>query len=515
MSCRPATGRHARLTPVAAAAWLLWAAAPAAFAQVSSSFTPSLSATTSYSSSQGRGSGSSGNRDNQFITTLSPGISWSSNRGAVQGNVSYALSATHYSKESEAKTLTNSLAGSLRAEVFDDRGFIDASATIGQTLISPFGTRAVGNGFQAAGNLAESRAATISPSFRGNLGGFAGYELRHTASITSTPNASLSDSTSQTTSFSLNSPGGGLFGWGASASSQTVNFDAADKQRTDRINVQLSYQPLSDLRLGVSGGQESVTTPGLNSRSFDNWGWSANWQPTTRTNLNVNSSRRYFGNSHSFSFSHRMRRSTWTYTDSRGTTGGNDASGVGQPVTLFALFDSLFTAQQPDPGLRRQLVLDFIRGLGRDPSELVGGGFLPTANSLQRRQDLALAITGVRNSFSVQAFRSSTSALDLGAGGVAGGVTGDPNAQVQLTGINASLSRRLTPRDSLSLIASQQSTKAAGTQPGNDLTSLGLTYSSQVSRLATASLSARYAVFDSAVDAYREASVSASLSLRF
>lgn len=513
MLLRPPAGRQAQLTPLAAAAWLLLAAAPPAFAQASSSFTPSLSATTSFSSTQGRSSGNLGNRDNQFITTLSPGLSWSSNRGALQGNVSYALSATHYSQETEAETLTHSLAGSLRAEVVDGRGFVDASASIGQTLISPFGTRAVGDGFQAAGNQAESRSATISPYLRGSLGGFAGYELRHTASITSTPDAPLSDSTSQTTSFSLSSPSGGsVFGWGASASSQTVKFDVADSQRTDRVNVSLSYQPLPELRLGVSGGQESVATSGLDRRYYDNWGWSANWQPSPRTNLNLNSSRRYFGNAHSFSFSHRMRRSTWTFTDTRGTAGGNDANGVGQPVTLFALFDSIFTAQQPDPGLRRQLVLDFIRSLGRDPGELVGGGFLPTANAVQRRQDLALAITGVRNSFSLQAFRSRTSALDPAASTVPGG---DPGAEVRLTGFNASLSRRLTPRDSLSLIASQQSTKAAGTQPGNDLASLGLTYSSQVSRLAVASLTARYAVFDSVVDAYREASVSASLSLRF
>lgn len=513
MSHRPATGRHARLTPVAAAAWLLWAIAPAAFAQASSNFTPSVSATTTYSNTEGRGAGSSGNRDNQFITTLSPGIAWSSSRGRVQGSVNYALSATHYSQESEAKTLRNSLAGSLRAEAIEGWAYVDASASIGQTLISPFGVRAVGDGFQAAGNQAESRSATVSPYLRGSLSGFAGYELRHTATITSTPDAPLSDSTSQETSFRLSSPSGGsLFGWGFLASSQIVKFDFTDSQRTDRVNVSLSYRPLPDLQLGVSGGQESVAIQGLQSRSYDNWGWSANWQPTPRTNLNLNSNRRYFGNAHSFSFSHRMRRSTWTYTDTRGTTGAGNASGVGQPITLFALFDSLLTAQQPDPGLRRQLVLDFIRSLGRDPGELVAGGFLPTANALQRRQDLAFAINGIRTSFSVQAFRSRTGGLGIPTSSVP---SANPDIDVQLTGFNASLSRRLTPRDSLSLTATQQSTKAAGTQPGNDLSSLGLTYSSQVSRLANASLTARYAIFDSAINAYREASVSASLSMRF
>ena len=512
MSRRPATGRHAQLTSVAAAAWLLWAA-PAAFAQASSSFTPSLSATTTYSSTQGRSGGNAGNLDNQFITTVSPGISWSSNRGAVQGNVSYALSATHYSKESEAETLTNTLAGSLRAELVEARAFVDASAAVGQSAVSPFGVQAVGDGFQAASNRVESRSATVSPYVRGSLGSLAAYELRHTASIASAPGAPLSGSTSQETSFSLSpASGGGTFGWGASASSQVVKFDRTASQRNDRVNVSLSYRPLPELQLGVSGGRETVANDGFERRSFDNWGWSANWQPTPRTNLNVNSNRRYFGNAHSVSFSHRMRRSTWTYTDSRGTTGGSNLNGVGQPVTLFALFDSLFIAQQPDPDLRRELVLEFIRGLNRDPGELVAGGFLPTANSLQRRQDLAFAINGIRSTFSLQAFRSRTAALGRGASSVPGN---DSGIEVQLTGINASLSHRLTSRETLSLTGTQQNTKGAGTQPGNDLASLGLTYSSQVSRLATASLSARYAVFDSVVDAYREAAVSASLSLRF
>lgn len=508
-----------RLTLVAAAACLLGAATPAVWGQTGSGFTPTLSASTTYSHIDGRDPGRAGAGNSQFLTSISPGLIWSGNSGRIRGSASYELSATHYSKGSEAPTLRNALAGSLTAEAIEGRVFVDASATIGQTSVSPFGTQAVGDGFQAADNRAEVRSVTVSPYLRGELAGTLGYELRHTSTSTSASDTPLGNSSSQITSLSLNSGLGGLFGWGVVASSQDVRFDGVQGQRTDRINLSLSYRPLPELQLGVSGGRESADVPGLQRRSYDNWGFSANWQPTPRTNLNINGDRRYFGNASTVSLSHRMRSSTWTFTDIRGAAGGSNPTGVGQPVTLFALIDSIFTAQQPDPGLRRQLVLDFIRSLGRNPGELVAGGFLTSAVTLQRRQDLAFAITGLRNTLTLQAFRSRTGTLGTNTGNGTGTPTGagsfGADGDVVLTGLTASASHRLTPTASLSLSGSYQSTQAVGSQPGNDLSSLGLTFSNEASRLISTALSARYAIFDSAIGSYREASVSASISLRF
>jgi uncharacterized protein (PEP-CTERM system associated) len=244
-------------------------------------------------------------------------------------------------------------------------------------------------------------------------------------------------------------------------------------------------------------------------RTYDNWGYSVRWQPSPRTDFSLNSDRRYFGRSHALTISHRLRRSTFRYTDSRGTTGGSNPAGVGQPVTLFTVFDQLFTATQPDPDLRRQLVLDFIAGLGRDPGELVSGGFLTQAISLQRRQDLSYGWAGRRNSISVQAFRSRTGAVRDAQD------TSTQRNEVLQTGYSLSASHRLTPISSLTLTGSRQMTKALDGQDANDLKSAALSWSSQVSRMASTAVTARYSVFNSPTSPYREAAISASLSLRF
>jgi uncharacterized protein (PEP-CTERM system associated) len=493
------------MTPVALATWLLLAGASGAWAQ-SNRITPSFNATSTYSDNLGR---SSNVRDRQFITQLSPGISWFSRSGRVQGSASYALTANYYSRQSEAKSFQNNLSAQLTAEAIENFAFVDASASVGQTAISAFGTQAVGNGFQADANRTEVRSASISPYVRGQVGGAVDYQLRYSASATSAPDSPQSDSTSQVASLSLSSANtGAMFGWGLSATSQETKFDGAEASRTDRVIGTLTAQPVYGLQLGLNGGQESTNVVG-ERRTYDNWGYSVRWQPTPRTDFSLNSDRRYFGNSHAVTLSHRLRRSTFRYTDSRGTTGGSNPTGVGQPVTLFMVFDQLFTATQPDPDLRRQEVLNFIAGLGRDPGELVSGGFLTSQISLQRRQDLSYGWAGLRQTISVQAFRSRTGNVRE-----ADDTTTDRNEVLQ-TGYSVSASHRLTPTSSITLSGSRQMTKALDGQDANDLKSAALSWSNQVSRMANTSVTARYSVFNSPTSPYREAALSASLSLRF
>jgi uncharacterized protein (PEP-CTERM system associated) len=494
-------------TPVALAACLLLALPAQA---QTSGITPSFRATTTYSDNDGGSSGGTdGVRDRQFITQLSPGLSWFSRSGRVQGSANYALNANYYSRQSEAKTFQNSLAARLTAEAIEDFAFIDATASIAQSAISAFGTQAVGNGFQADNNRTEVRTVSISPYLRGQLGGWANYQARYTVSATSAPDSTQSDSVSRGAGLSLSSANSGaVFGWGLDASSQETEFDGAEPGRTDRLTASLLARPVLGLQLGLSGGQESTDLVG-ERRSYDNWGYSVRWQPSPRTDFSLSSDRRFFGNAHALSISHRLRRSTFRYNDTRGTTGDANPAGVGQPTSLFQVFDAIFTAQQPDPDLRRQQVLDFIASLGRDPGELVSGGFLTQAVSLQRRQDLSYGWAGRRNSLSVQAFRSRTGTLRDAEDSTT------PRNEVLQTGYSWSASHRLTPWSSLSLTGSRQMTKALGGQEANDLKSAALSWSSQVSRMANTAVTARYSVFNSPTSPYREAALSASLALRF
>ena len=498
------------LSSVALAAWLVLALSDPAWAQASArSFAASIGASTTYSQTSGR-DGSAVQGDGEFVTQLSPGLRWSSRAGRVQGSASYGLNLVNYSRQRDADSVQHSLAAALSAEAIEGHAFIDANANIAQQSISPFGIQSVDNGPQAASNRTQVASASISPYVRGSIGRLANYNLRFAASGTRATDLATADSNTALASLTLSSANtGSKVGWGINATRQRVDFRVGGESQIDRLNVSVFYRPLPDLQLGVSGGQESTDIIGTAQRSYDNWGASLRWSPGPRTNVSVQAERRFFGNSHTVVFSHRMRQTVWQYTDSRGATSGSDPNGLGQPVTLFALYNLLFASVQPDPALRELLVLQFLQSIGRQPGELVsGGGLLTAAASNQRRQDLSFAINGVRTSFSLLAFRNETRPLD---GAVGNGVSDLP---VRQTGLNSALSYRLTSQSSLSLSASYLVVGDSGTLAGNDLTSLALTWSNRPTRNLSTALTGRYSLFDG-TDSYREAAIVASVNYQF
>lgn len=469
-----------------------------------SSFTPTLTASTSYSEAKGR---ATAQQDSQFITQISPGFRWARRAGRLQGSIDYTLNARFYSKQDEADARQNALAASLRGELIEDWFFVDGRASIAQEAVTPFG-RPVTASPAANDNATEVRQFSLSPYIRGRVFGTAVYEARWTAARTRGARTTGSISDTDTASISLNSAAVSKFGWGLAATHQRVDFGSGANSANDRINAQVTWAVDVELRLGLTGGRESTDIVGGTSQSYNNWGWTLRWTPSPRTDLSVLSERRYFGNSHSLSFSHRMRRSSLIYNDTRGSTSGSGAFGTGQPVSLYSVYFDLFAAQEPDPVLRDQLVRSFLSSIGQDPSALVSGGFLTSAVTLQRRQNLALAIQGVRTNISLQAFRGDTRQLQTSGGA--------QQAQpVQQSGFQASISYRLTPTSALSLSGSRQRTASNGTQPESDSQSASLSWSSTLGRHVSTSLALRYTDFDGLSNPYREAAATASLIVRF
>ena len=86
---------------------------------------------------------------------------------------------------------------------------------------------------------------------------------------------------------------------------------------------------------------------------------------------------------------------------------------------------------------------------------------------------------------------------------------------VRQWGYLANASYRLGPTASLALTGSRQLTQGNATQSGTELKSISLNYSDQLGRRTSAALSARYSVFNSSTNPYREAAITASLSQRF
>ena len=472
-----------------------------------SGFTPSLSASTTYSDVRGRTGEAP---DRQFISQISPGLSWFSRSGRVQGAARYSLVGSFYSKQSGADTWQQALSANLRAEAVPDWMFVDTQASISQQAISPFGQQGLPDSALNNDNRTEVRTFTVSPYVRGNLYGLANYQVRFSATHTDSGRAQASNSDSRSASASLSSPqSGAVFGWNLAATRQESKFGSGADSTSESLTAGVTANiDILDLRLGLTGGRESSDVIQGERRSTNTWGWNLLWTPTPRTSLAVNSQRRYFGNSHSVSLSHRMRRSTWTYTDTRGDSLGASGLALGRPITLFALYFDLFAAQEPDPVRREALVLEYLRAIGQNPGSLVSVGFVTSSVTLQRRQDLAFGIEWQRTTLNLRAFRNQTRQLQEGPGAF-------PGQAVRQKGYTASLSRRLTPTTSLSLTGSRQITPSDGLQPGTGLNSASLSFSKLISRQVSGSLTLRHTVFNSEINPYRESAATASLSAQF
>ena len=467
--------------------------------------TPTFTASETYTDVQ-RNTGFSGG---EFVTQVSPGIQMSSRSGRVQGSLSYALTASHHSRNSQGDVYQNALSSQVAVEAVEKWMYVDARASISQQSISAYGEQTVFDPSRSSANQTEVATLSVSPYVRGTLAGLANYELRLNASANNARNSVVSDSTTTGASVSLSSPRqGAVLGWGLSATHQKVDFRAGRATESDRVSLTLTARPYPDLQLGLSGGMEATNVGSTGRQSYDNWGGSLRWTPTERTAIGLQADRRYFGNAHSISFEHRMRRMAWRFSDSRSATGGGDPNGVGQPISLFDLYFLLFASQQPDPALRELMVLDYLRLIGRSPNEMVGRGLLNSAVSLQRRQDLSLAILGVRSTINLQAFTTQTRSLD--------NLIAVPAVEsVTQRGATATLSYRLTPLSSVSLNGAWQRTLDTPTRAGNDLKSLLLGWTGQLSRTATGSLNVRHSRFHSSTAPYDQTSVSAAISLRF
>jgi len=472
-------------------------------------FTPTLSLSETYLRSSARvNSGGKG----EFVTRVSPGLIWTSRAGRVQGQALYSLDASLYSRRNDNFALSNNLSGSLRAEVIDNWGYVDAAANISQRSVSAFGQQSGNDTFQQNDNRAEVATVTVSPYVQGSLSGLADYQVRLSGSATNTRGGSSNNSNNASALLSLRSPSGrALLGWGLIAQQQRVVFSQGRTSTNGRVSAELNFRPVPDLEVFGSAGQERTDVLLNSNPSYTNWGGGLRWVPSNRTNVELRADRRYFGDSYRVTLEHRTARTTWRYSASRDASSGVDPIAGNRPVTIYEILFNQFASSQPDPVLRDAVVRALLAVQGINPSDVVGTApSLTSGVSLQSRQDLSVSWVGVRTTLFLAASSGQSSQLQSSFVGIP--VQSFPVKQSSLTAL---VSYRLTPISAVNASVSRQVTPSNGLQVGNNLRSATLGYSTQLTRTISLGANARYAVFESLTDPYREASASASLNFRF
>lgn len=444
------------------------------------------------------------------ITTLTPGISISSRSGRVIGSLDYAANINLLARDSGQNSIGNSLFARATAEVIEKRFTVDTSASIVQQTISPFGVQGV-NPNTSDINRTEVRSFMVAPALRGRLLGQVDYQGRFSYSISrSSDSNAAGDSSTLSGTFGVTGPPG-LLSWGVNLSRSVAEFGTQDRTFSGLATGSLFYRPDEGLQFSLRAGSESSNFAGAATNGTQaTYGGGLTWSPGVRTQAILQVDKRFFGNSHSVTFSHRFPRSIVIYTDSRDLSTSSVAAERTQ--SLFDLLFALLASQFPDPTAREIEVRNRLRAEGLDPNQVVTQGFLTSGATVQRRQNLSLSMQILRGSINLGVSQGTTSAIGgagLGAAG-AGGADG-----VRQFGLTAAAAYQLTSVSSLSVSFSRQRTSDAGTLAGNDLTSISAGWSSIIGPRTSVSATIRHTTFDSETNPYRESAISGSLNMRF
>lgn len=448
----------------------------------------------------------------ELITEVSPELRVSSNSGRIKGFFDYSLTGVMYARESSANNLQQSLSAAGTAEAVDNWAYVDASANISQQSISALGTQSPDPALLNS-NRTEVSSFRLAPYVRGRLGSFADYEAR-VAWATTKSSESDADSTSTEASLRIGAAASSLtrIGWSANLSHQVVDFGAGSNQDNDRLNGVLTFAVSPEFTLSALGGREINNFYTLERTGYNNWGAGTTWSPTERTRLEATFEHRFFGSSHNVRFEHRMPRSVVTFSDTQNLSTDAFTGGATAPLTVYDLLFQLFASIVPDPVQRAALVDAFLQNQGLTRTTLATGGFLTSAPSVQRGQNLSVAILGQRTTVLFSAFRNDARPLNTATivtGNLSNGST------LHQLGQSVNVSHRLTPQSALSVDITHTKTRTTEGDQSTDLRSLTATWSSQLRERVDVSLSARWSSFDSATNPYTERALIGNLRLRF
>ena len=444
------------------------------------------------------------------ILEVTPGIRVVLNGPRAKGFLDYSLSALYHAQGTSGDNFRNALNADMTFEAVDNRLFIDASGIISDEVISAYGTQSFG---RVDANRSETKSFRVSPYVRGMLGSMAEYELRYSLETLQTDTIFRSDITAQDLALSLRSDiSGRRFGWLADASVQEADYSLDRRTRSNLVRGGLLYAASPQLLLTLLAGRESndIITP--TRESYSTTGLNLDWRPSNRTRLQVGVERRYFGTGHNVSLEHRSGRTVWRFVDARDVADSPLDAQTASLGSVYSLLDNLYATQEPDPVRRAQLVEAELLRLGLPANANGLQGVLASTATLDRAQQLSVALVGMRDVVTVALTRSSSRRLGTGLNV---GDDLDNGNVIRQQAWSVNYSHRLTPITTYNAGVTWQKYDGLVAGETNRLTSIALGMTTRISLRTSATLQLLRALYDRAGGSYRETAVSALITHRF
>jgi uncharacterized protein (PEP-CTERM system associated) len=450
-------------------------------------------------------------KQSDVILGVTPAIQISGQSGRIRGTLNYALTASFSANGGAGTRFYNSLRGVVDAELVENRVFINASASISQQFIDPFGTQSPDASLNNS-NRTEVTTVYVSPYTRGQIAGQVNYLGRAFFSYTDSGTSSASNSGTWGGLLNFNSSTRwAKLGWALDISYREANFTNG-RTTFDQLNVaSLNYAVTPALQVSLRGNIETSNVVSFDSETTTGWGGGLRWNPSPRTTLLLEYDQRIFGSSHLYSFDYRARRSVWSISSRQGlSTGQRNAGDVG-PATAYDLLFAVFAPLEPDPIKREQLVNAFLQTNGIDPNAALNTGYLPSQVQLRNTNEASVGLLGIRSTLIFNVYQTTTQ--NLGPLSLPDNDFAHGN-EITWVGFGVTWSRRLSPRSTFSLNARQQNTSQPETERDTTLRTATAIWTYQVAERATLSARARYAV-QSGTSQYSEAALLGVLTMRF
>lgn len=461
-----------------------------------------------------------GTKESGFVTELAPGVHIDARTARLKAYFDYTLRGQFYTTPSGYSRTQNQLNTFGTLEAVSEWLFLDFSGVIAQQAISAFGTQSPGTA-NVNSNSTETSTYRVSPYIRGQLAGLADYLLRYNYSTTQASASNVSD-------IEMSEWMGQLRGstpfqnlrWSLDASQQTADYSRGRQTDSERLSASATYTLIPQLRLTVSGGQEANNFASPEKVTHTTSGYGFDWNPTERTQVSGFKEKRFFGDGHRYSFSHRFPLSSISFSDTRDVSVlPNQFTTVGAG-TIFDLFKQI-CSQQLASQYSNPVQLDAVASLcanqlivttGIPANTQVTSSFLSSRATIQRRQQLALAMQGARNTLTLMFNRSENQSI-LASDSVSDDFFSNNTNSIKQRGITVNLSHQLTGQSNATMMASRQESTGSGSIVQKVTTTMY--QGSLVSKLGpstTGSLTVRHTKFDTVGSPYTENAVIGTLS---
>lgn len=455
---------------------------------------------------------SAGGRQSDQITEISPGIVMTASGAHVNGYLDYSVNKINYSKNSTANQLQNSLNAVGTLEAVDNFLFVDVSGSISQQLISALGNLSPIDS-TINDNKTEVSNFRISPSIRGRFNSFANYEARLSRSFSDSASSTRSG-VGQTDGF-INLSGDtaikGL-GWSVNTSRQSVSFSNGRPTEADLSLLGIAYVLTPQVSLNANLGIEANNYTSYEKEKSTSSGVGINWRQSERTTLSASVDERSYARTHRLNFEHRTGRTAWTLSDTKSVATSPSQTTLGSIGTVYDILFSQFASLEPNPVSRAQLVNAYLQINNLSANVRVLTPFLTTAQNIARRQDVLIALLGVRSTVTLIASRTKSQRLDSITAAIDDFST---EATIEQQGLSINYSHRLSPEMNISVLNSWQKVNSNQGRPGEKVTLLSLNITRSFIKSSSVSAGYRRASFSGLSEPSSETAFTVNLNVLF